>query len=223
MYVYLKNSKTLVILSFVSIVLFISGCEDLLPEYKKPDKVFEAYFTTASTHTVRYVASFNDEYTVANYTAYGNEIFDPFTVTFGVKNIFDETIQTKAVVKGSVVIFPDANPNYTETHLLTNDDLAKNSAYDPNTQTVTLNPNASVFVTTTLKFKLLDKLYMHYFAPVVSRDFINYKGALHYQIVHAPMRATARITIQLADNIPPVVAVHTFEVTLYGLIRIPGR
>ncbi|MFA6468422.1 MAG: hypothetical protein WCW35_05950 [Bacteroidota bacterium] len=202
-------------------VVICSGCEDLLPEYHQPVNVIKAEFVGADDHIVKFWANFDDEYGKANYVSYGSEIYTPFTVTFGIKNTYEETIQATAAVRGSVVIYPEANPNFSEEHLLSNENLKIFSKYDQINNILTLNPNESFFIKTKLDFKLADIVYMHFFAQEKSRTIINYKGRLCYEVQFSPMTAVALITIQLADNFPPVTSLQKFPITFYGLIPIP--
>ncbi len=209
------------LIALSTVPIFLAGCDDLLPEYRPPEKVFEASFVSADTHTVKFTASFADEYFTANYNIYFAEPTVPFSVAFTVKNIYEETIQMNATIGGSISLWPEANPAFQSVHELTATNIVGTSAYNPATNTIVLNPGQEMFVTCKINFRLSQGPYLHKFADEISRVIVSQSGRSCYEIMYAPVRVGIRMTMQLSERFPAVTAEQSFPVKLQGIIIIP--
>ncbi|MBI3787377.1 MAG: hypothetical protein HY276_03880 [Ignavibacteriales bacterium] len=114
---------------FVLITAFLSlssgPCDEALPTYQEPDHVLEATITSS--------------YVVTN-------MLNNFSVQIQVRNAFDETIQSKAVVRGTIRITSARDSSIHKTFKLSIANLITAENYNPASNTLTIDPGGTIRV-----------------------------------------------------------------------------
>ncbi len=115
------------------VALYLLGCDESLPPRDNPTVLFQGD------------ASF-----LYMYSLYEND----FQVFIDVKNIYGETIQDTALVRGTLEIILKRDPRYRKTASLSISNLVGTPQYDPLTNSLTIDPGKSV--TFLSKWDLID-------------------------------------------------------------------
>lgn len=185
------------------------GCEDLLPVYVAPERIFEATFVSLvpDTLTVRT----NGEATQAQYPV--------MTVTYKVTNIYEETIQLTADLAGSIELWIPTRPEINSTVILTNDNIVPSAAFDDDKDIITLNPGASIFIRSAVNPKLNTGFYLHRYTTIRIRE-LRYTEFLYYNYYH-PLTVAHRMSIQLERTTTGISASGGSVLVMTGLEPMP--
>lgn len=105
------------------VILINLSCKEPLPPYEDPRNVFEGSLDP------EYVYAFND---------------NSLKIRFAIKNKFDETLQARAVLTGSLQISLRRNPDFKRTFFLSASNLVQATNYNPNSRILTINPGDSI-------------------------------------------------------------------------------
>ncbi|HEY4612967.1 MAG TPA: hypothetical protein VII11_08305, partial [Bacteroidota bacterium] len=106
-----------------SVLIFRGPCDESLPPYSEPEM-----FLTGSI-SGQYILTATD---------------NSMKVYFSIKNIFDETLQGQAVMRGTMEIVSMRNPNVHKTYALSISNVSNPGRYDPATGILTFDPGDSV-------------------------------------------------------------------------------
>ena len=101
----------------------LSGCTEELPLYQQPNKVLEG--------------SVNGYYA---FTPFSNNI----EITISVKNVFDETLNEPAAVRGTLIIRFVRETSFARTAALDLGQFDNDGSYNPLTGRITIDPGKSV-------------------------------------------------------------------------------
>ncbi|MEX0737083.1 MAG: hypothetical protein WD182_06545 [Bacteroidota bacterium] len=99
------------------------ACDEFLPEYRQPDVVLQA------TLSAQYILDFTD---------------NSLKVYLTVKNVFDETFQARADVKGTIELESMRDPSVRKSFSLSSFNFIEAPGYNRNTGILTMNPNQTV-------------------------------------------------------------------------------
>ncbi|MBI3110423.1 MAG: hypothetical protein HYZ01_02520 [Ignavibacteriales bacterium] len=110
-------------LILISTSLSFSTCDEFLPAYSEPDAVLEATLST------QYVLDITDNSLKVYLTA---------------RNVFDETLQAKADVTGTIELESLRDPSVRKAFLLSAANFIEAPGYNRNTGILTINPHQSV-------------------------------------------------------------------------------
>jgi hypothetical protein len=195
---------------FSVVILFITGCEDLLPPYEQPQNIFAAHVSSIDTITVRYTGGDG-----SRYMFYSTSIY---TFLFSIQNLYDETITGKTNVKGKLEIWPEGQILYKATINFTDAVIPPSSVYNSQTAVLTLDPGNAVFFNIRWNFKFDNGDQLHHSSAAFADRFVNSR---HIDRIHSPMQMHARFTAQLFDRSAPVVMDTIVTVKLIGDIIVP--
>ncbi len=109
--------------SFVVAFLMLSSCEGELPEYADPGKLF----SSSAAFSYRLTTQQND-----------------LVINVTVKNIYDETLDGIAEMKGSVAIILSRLPEHRRTFDLTAAQLISAKSYNRTTRRLTIDPEDEI-------------------------------------------------------------------------------
>ncbi|MBI3586326.1 MAG: hypothetical protein HY088_04260 [Ignavibacteriales bacterium] len=111
--------------------LSFGPCDESLPTYKEPEKIFDA--TMVSSYVV-------------------TKVLNGFFVQIHVRNIFDETIQSKAILRGTIQITSARDSSIHKTFKLSVANLIKAKDYNPISSILTIDPGDTIRVGVTWDF-----------------------------------------------------------------------
>ncbi|MFA6541300.1 MAG: hypothetical protein WCT99_06825 [Bacteroidota bacterium] len=200
------------IVSFVllSSVIFLS-CEDPLPPYIPPQKNLQGIFVSHDETTVLFATGYwgSTPFTSYDYDPIKPETFRGYTVTFGIKNIYEETFQGKVNIQGKIEIWPEGFPDDKSTLSITKEMIMTGSSFDPITSVATMNPNSVLYIESKVKFQTDNGKFFNQFAAVENIQDGKWTKSIYYR----PLSVVARMSVQLFDNLEPVSIEQKFFIT----------
>lgn len=204
----LRTHVALLLLFLIPVgLLFVQGCEDLLPEYTAPADIFSASFAGVDTDTLEFSEPRDGS---------GGAIatYSPYYVKFGVKNIYEETIQYTINTKGTLEIRLPSVPSGTSTVTITNSDIIATGAFNSSTNVLTLNPGASIYFRVRIDPKLINGFYLHKYAA--ERSNTVFSSQYYILRIYNPLTVMGRFSIQLTPNLPAITADEPIAINLKG-------
>jgi hypothetical protein len=191
------------------VIVSLAGCEDLLPVYVVPDKIFEA----------RYVSLTPDTLTIRDDGTGTNSRYPVMTIVYAVKNIYEETIQFTVDITGSVEIWIPTRPDLNSTVALSNINMTPTSSMNYDSGVLTLNPGASIFIQAVINPKLSSGFYIHRYTTIRVRE-LRYFEFLYYNYYN-PLTVAHRMNIQLERTTTAVSAAGESILVITGLEPMP--
>ncbi|MEK6756234.1 MAG: hypothetical protein AABZ02_08795 [Bacteroidota bacterium] len=124
----------------LTLTLALGPCDEPLPPYQEPDKLFIGriegeYWLSDTEHSLR--------------------------VYLYVTNIFDETLESPASLKGTIEIFFARDPNIRKTFSLSSLDLVSARGYNPSRGVIRIDPRETIVFRVTWDFpenKIIDDI-----------------------------------------------------------------
>lgn len=122
-YMIIKNGYTILLLTFTLMSLSFGPCEESLPVYQEPTRVFSGKIEGA------YTLSAQD---------------NSMKVFFIIWNNFDETLQGNAVLKGNIEIVSLRAQSIRKTFTVSAANIIQSKGYDKTTGKLTIDPRDSI-------------------------------------------------------------------------------
>lgn len=119
----IKNNYTVLLLSLALLSLSFGPCDESLPVYEEPAKVFSGKIEGGYTLTVQ---------------------DNSMKVFFTIWNNFDETFQGDANLKGSIEIVSMRDPLVKKTFAVSSANMIQSKGYDWTTEKLTIDPHDSI-------------------------------------------------------------------------------
>jgi hypothetical protein len=141
------------------------------------------------------------------------------TITYAVKNIYEETIQFTLSLSGTLEIWLPNRPDLNALYSISDQNITPTSAYNYSTGTLTLNPGQSLFLQSTIDPKLTTGFYIHKYAAVRHLEF-RYSEYMYY-FYYEPMTIINRLTIRLGSNLTGLSTTGEMKLVMTGMVPMP--
>ncbi|MHB1049450.1 MAG: hypothetical protein ACYC09_05155 [Bacteroidota bacterium] len=187
----------------------LAGCEDPLPVYAVPDTIFEA----------RFVSLTPDSLVIRDDGTGTNSRYPVMTIVYAVKNVYEETIQLKIDVTGSIEIWLPTRPDLNSTVALSNINITPTAAIDYDTDILTLNPGASIYIQAVINPKLSSGFYLHRYTSIRYRES-RYSEWMYY-FYYEPMKVAHRLNIQLERTTTGISSAGESILVITGMEPMP--
>ncbi|MHB1049449.1 MAG: hypothetical protein ACYC09_05150 [Bacteroidota bacterium] len=196
------------------VTMVLSGCEDLLPEYREPDDLFTLVLMKHdSTLFTFYDTNRNDTLTLykfLTFTDYAMLAMNPefnsqyywlsnpfyFNSEFYLENIYEETIQSKSDVQGRCEIWPTKHPDARRTIELDNTLFLGSPHYSHVTKTFTIEPGERIYFYISWDFALDNGKYIHRYASNHSDAKVS---SSFTRFTYPPLPITLRLSISVRE------------------------
>lgn len=190
-------------------VLSASGCEDLLPEYRPPENIFQASYIGLSTLAATDTVEFSEP---RDGSGGAVATYSPFYLTFQVKNTYEETFQYPVTPSGTTEIWMPGDRAAASSRPFSLTEMQPTTSFDGTV--LTLDPGASVYFRVRVEPKLATGFYIHKYAAEHSFTI----HGLQYYIarLYHPLNLQVRFTLQFSPDLPPVSVETTVPVKLKG-------
>ena len=191
------------------VIVSLTVCEDPLPVYVAPERIFEARFVslTPDTLTIRT----NGPGTQAQYPM--------MTISYTITNVYEEAIQLPADLIGSVEIRISTRPEINSTVPVTNENIVPTAAFDTDTDVLTLNPGSSIYIHAVINPKLNTGYYLHRYTTIRLRE-LRYNEFLYYNYYN-PLTVAHRLSIQLDRSTTGISTSDESILVITGLEPMP--
>lgn len=191
------------------VIVSLTGCEDPLPVYVVPDAIFEGRFISLTPDTL----------TIRDDGTGTNSRYPVMTIVYAIENVYEETIQLTAEITGSVEIWIPTRPEMNSTVALSNINISPTSAMNYDTDVLTLNPGASIFIQAVISPKLSSGFYLHRYTTIRLRE-LRYFEFLYYNYYN-PLTVAHRMNIQLDRTTAGISAAGESILVITGLEPMP--
>jgi hypothetical protein len=213
------------------------GCEDLLPVYTEPGDIF----TLAILYHDSSLCTFYDTdksdtltlYRLTNMGHYAMLVLNPmlnahyywqsnpyyFHSQFYLKNIYEETIQSKSDVQGWLEIWPKAAPSVKRSIPFDNRIFLGSPLYSPVTETFTVKPGERIYFYASWDFKLGNGQYIHHYAQPPRSVTID--STYYVRITYPPLPMTMRLSIRVLETSKMYIVERDFFLQLECLYFSP--
>ncbi len=206
------------------------GCKEELPTYTPPRDLFSVYLSSYDSAQVIFYSTTSKQPPVTLYrffdlygkfrihvqnpdnpnVEHGSPIIKNFI--FGVENLYNETIQTVPLIKGTFEIWPEGHPDKKYTAALDNNILNQSPLYSNGL--ITIDPHQKIYFTMPWNFTLnTSETYIHQFASTASEADA---GEFWRMITFQPLMVNVRVSIQLYKQSTVYVSEQKIPISLYG-------
>lgn len=189
-----------------SVLILFSSCEDPLPPHTLPKDFISAAFVNIEHDTIWYIGK--EEEITRTYV-------EPF-LNFSIRNLYEETLDAKAILDGKLEIWIDGLELYKVTTPANENNIIPNSAYNTTTGFLTLNTNEEIYFKVPMGVLLANGYYLHHYAPVVKTTM--YSRPFYYLYEHADVQLHFRFSMTVFPNSAPVTTEGNVKVNFAGKI-----
>ncbi len=208
---YRVSIRSIVRISLPAMIVIVSltVCEDPLPVYVAPERIFEARFVslTPDTLTIRT----NGSGTQAQYPI--------LIISYTITNVYEETIQLPVDLTGSVEIRIPTRPEINSSVLVSNENIVPTTAFDRDANVLTLPPGSSIYIQAAVNPKLNTGYYLHRYTTIRLRE-LRYYEFLYYNYYN-PLTVAHRLSIQLEQTTTGISVSDESILVITGLEPMP--
>jgi hypothetical protein len=205
-----------------SAILFISGCKESLPVYTPPENILKAEMKFSVPADIEYIYSKDRKY---QYEIENRIILASAVLEIWVTNLYEETIQDKALALGYIEIRRPDNPLWYKKISFSRRDIASNGIID-STGILTLNPGQSMMVLKYWDFK--DSSGSYAFWKTAAQDtqgvLWTYPDGTDVHAIfrnHKPILLKVKATIQLFNHLGSIQTEDTdMNLHFFGKIKL---
>jgi len=190
-----------------------TACEDPLPPYESPADIFSGEFYRFEYDTCKFREPRDgSDAKVATYETY--------PAYFKIHNTYEEAIQLKVSLTGSLEMWMPFDRTLKSTVPLTSSNIQPMGGYNPATGDLTLDPGSYIVIKANINPKLAGPFYIHKYATV---DHLQDGGPGMLLYFYRPLTVAVRLTVQLRPDLPTVTSEETVPLVLFGRVPMSTR